>query len=201
MIKLIYFVLLSGLVILPGCKTDNEQDYLDYLASQHQPNPDTPDAPDTPDVSTSGVFLNELDGNSKSIEFYNTGNTDTDISGYTLIKDDEKTIYIAPEGTVIPSKGFYVISGNASDYGQGFTSGLSADKATKIELLDSDGESIDMFCNLPSDPGGTWQDSGTYSGKSGKRSFSRFPDGTGNWYVSDATLSYPNKKGDLQIMW
>lgn len=35
---------MSGLVILPGRKNDNEQDYLDYLASQHQPNPDTPES-------------------------------------------------------------------------------------------------------------------------------------------------------------
>lgn len=195
--KLLYMALLTGVAMLPGCKNDDEQDYLDYLASQQQPNPDTPETPE----ESKGVFLNELDGNSKFIEFYNTGAVDADISGYTLVKDDEKTIYVAPQGTVIPAKGFFVIEGNATDYAGGFTSGLSADKATKIELMDANGKSLDVFCNPPADPDGTWQDPGTYSGKTGKRSFSRFPDGTGDWYIADATSMKPNHKGDLQIKW
>lgn len=200
MSKLIYIALLAGLLVLPGCKNDDEQDYLDYLASQRQPKPDTPDIPDVPEEKA-GVYLNELDGNAKSIEFYNVGDKDADISGYTLVKDDEKTIYVAPEGTVVPAKGFFVISGNAEDYAAGFTSGLSADKATKIELFDPEGNILDSFCNIPADPAGTWQDPGTYSGKTGKRSFSRFPDGTGDWYVADATPMRPNNKGDIQIKW
>lgn len=195
--KLIYIALLAGLFMLPGCKNDDEQDYLDYLASQQQPQPDTPDAPEV----IAGVYLNELDGNTKSIEFHNVGDKDADISGYTLVKDDEKTIYVAPEGTIVAAKGFFVINGNAEDYAAGFTSGLSADKATKIELLDPEGNTLDTFCNLPADPAGTWQDPGTYSGKTGKRSFSRYPDGTGDWYVVEATPMRPNNKGDIRINW
>lgn len=195
--KLIYVSLLAGVIMLPGCKNDKEQDYLDYLASLQQPEPDNPDTPQ-PDA---GVFLNELDGNSKCIEFYNTGDRDADISGYMLVKDDEKTIYVAPLGTVVPAKGFLTINGNAADYAGGFTSGLSADKSTKIELLDAGGKSLDLFCNLPADPSGTWQDPGTYSGKTGKQSFSRFPDGTGCWYVADPTPMQPNDKGNIQIKW
>lgn len=192
--------LLAISVILPGCKNDDEQDYLDYLASQRQPEPDEPDGPDLPEVK-SGVYLNELDGNAKTIEFYNTGDKDADISGYTLVKDDEKTIYVAPEGTVVAAQGFLVINGNAEDYEGGFTSGLSADKATRIEMFDKAGKILDIFCNPPADPAGTWQDPGTYSGKTGKRSFSRFPDGTGDWYVAEATPQKPNSKGDIQIKW
>ena len=43
-LNITFIVLMSGLVILPGRKNDNEQDYLDYLASQHQPNPDMPES-------------------------------------------------------------------------------------------------------------------------------------------------------------
>lgn len=195
--RLLYIVLSAGLVILSACKNDSEQYYLDYLASTQQP---TPDSPGTPEQDT-GVFLNELDGNSKFIEFYNTDDKDADISGYSLFKDEEKTIYIAPAGTVVPAKGFFVIEGNAVDYAGGFTSGLSADKATKIELLDSNGKSIDTFCNPPTDSSGTWQDPGTYSGKSGKRSFSRYVDGTGDWYISEATPGAANIQGDTKITW
>lgn len=81
--KVFYMALSAAVALLPGCKNDDEQDYLDYLASQQRPEPDTPE-------TDAGVFLNELDGNSKSIEFYNTGDTDADISGYTLIKDEGK---------------------------------------------------------------------------------------------------------------
>lgn len=181
-----------------GCKNDDEQDYLDYLASLQQP---TPDNPDDPSTDTGKVTLNELDGNAKFIELYNSGDEPMDITGYSLYKDDVKTIYVAPEGTTIPAKGFLVLEGNAVDYTTGFTSGLSADKATIVQLLDAEGTIIDTFCNLPLDPTGTWQDVGTYSGKSGKRSFSRYPDGSGDWFVSESTSGMANIQGDTKIIW
>lgn len=182
---------------LTGCKNDDEQDYLDYLASLNQPTPDNPAG----DETEGKITLNELDGNAKFIELYNTGDEAADISGYSLYKDESKTIYVAPAGTTVPAKGFLVLEGNAIDYTAGFTSGLSADKATIVTLLDADGNLLDTFCNPPLDPSGTWQDAGLYSGKTGKRSFSRYTDGTGDWYISESTPGMANVQGDTKITW
>lgn len=188
-----------ALLAVTGCKNDSEQDYLDYLDSLNQPKPGNGDGAQGGNAGT--VVLNELDGNEKFIELFNPGSEAVDISGFSLKKDDNKTVYVAPEGTVVDSGAFLVLEGNSSDYSTGFTSGLSADKALKIELFDREGNLLDVFCNPPADPSGTWQDPGTYSGKQGKRSYSRYPDGIGGWFVSESTAGLPNIQGSESIRW
>lgn len=199
--KIIYCTLLLLSAAFAGCKDDKEQDYLDYLASLEKPSePSNLDDPDSSDP-LSFLAINELNGNAKYIELYNGGEETLDISGIILRKDDSKIIYEAPVETKISAKGFLVLHGNATDFTEGFTSGLSADKATIIQLLDPNGKELDVFKNLPENPGDAWNTPGTYSCKPGQGSFSRFPDGTGKWYVGESTEGYANVKGNIQINW
>lgn len=183
--------------IAAGCKDDSLDDYFDYLDSLENESGSTESGRN--DIAR--LSLNELDGNAKFIELYNGNDAELNISGVQLRKDDAKIIYEAPAGTVIAPHGFMVLSGNATDFTEGFTSGLSADKAVMIQMLDPDGNEIDVFKNLPSDPAGAWNDPGTYSCKPGKGSFSRFPDGTGKWYVGESTPLTANSQGNIEIKW
>ncbi len=62
------------------------------------------------------VELNPTHGQSEWVELYNAGSNTVDISGWTaIITDGAWTGRMAvPAGTIIPSKGFYVISGSPS---------------------------------------------------------------------------------------
>lgn len=186
---------------LYACKDDKEKDYLDYLAALNNPAVISPDSTSQDTLSVNPVRLNELDGNAKFIELYNTDAQPFDITGYTLRKDETKVVYVAPQGTVIPPKGYLSLPGNALDYSAGFTSGLSADKACKVELFDPEGKLLDTFCNPPLDSAGTWQDSATYNAKTAKQSFSRYPDGFGQWYMSESTPGTANMQGEIKILW
>ena len=202
--KVFYIALCLSVLIMAGCKNDSEQDYLEYLESLNSNSGGGSNSSDENPDNTSGLALlaiNELNGNEKFIELYNGNETELDITGIQLRKDDSKIIYQAPSGTVIPPKGFLVLNGNATDYSEGFTSGLSADKATMIQLLDMDGHEMDIFKNVPADPSGQWNDPGTYTCKPGKGSFSRYPDGNGKWYVGESTPFSANEKGNIEIKW
>lgn len=149
-----------------------------------------------------GLVLNELNGNDKFIELYNASDKEIDLSGVQLKKDDEDIIWIAPEGTVIAARGFFALDGEAGDYTGGFTSGLSADKSVKIELLTPSGQEIDVFKNLSESKGEVWgEKDGKYDAKSDKLSFSRFPDGTGKWYLAEKSKDKNNFTGTIEIKW
>lgn len=196
--KTVFYSLVFLLLALTGCKNDDEKDYLVALEQSVYPNKPGDDTPANP---VGMLALNELNGNAKFIELFNGGLDRVDIGGITIRKDDSKIIYTAPSGTMIPAKGFLVLYGNAIDWAEGFTSGLSADKATKIQLLDKNGEELDVFKNLPENPGDAWNSPGTYSCKPAQGSFSRFPDGTGRWYVGESTEGSANIKGHTEIIW
>lgn len=156
------------------------------------------------------VKLNELNGNDKYIELYNTSDEEVEIAGLKIRKDAEKVIYVAPAGTKMAAKGFLVLSStdNEVDYSKGFTGGLSADKSVQIELLSPDDEQVDLFRNLSVSKGESWgEKDGKYNGKSPeKRSFARNQDGTGKWYVMDATSGGANAGATIdaaqgEIVW
>lgn len=152
--------------------------------------------------SYDGLSLNEVNGNDKFIELYNASDKALDIVGIQIRKDGDNIVWIAPEGTKIPAKGFLTLNGNAADFSAGFTSGLSADKSVKIELLNSAGEEIDVFKNLSESKGESWgEKDGKYDAKSSGLSFGRYPDGTGKWYLATATKDASNVKGDTEIVW
>ena len=168
------------------------------------------DEPGTADYTA--LRLNELNGNDKFIELYNASDADVDISGCQIMKDDEKTIFTA-EGVTIAAGDFLTIwSEDVADEAPSdaliFSSGLSADKSVKIELLDPDGNSLDVFKNLSVASGEKWgEDDGKYDSKDKetKPSFARETDGTGDWYIMLPTQGKTNagasKLGDEKIEW
>lgn len=171
------------------------------------PGGDTPDVPDTGD-DYSALKLNELNGNDKFIEIYNTSDSEIGLAGVYFTKDGEDTFTFA-ENTVIPAKGFITVwsekSDNAATAEHVFDFGLSADKSVKIELFAPDGESVDIFKNLSKALGETWgEDDGKYDSKD-KGSFARETDGTGDWYIMSATEGETNagasKIEDTKIEW
>ena len=163
---------------------------------------DNPPADPSDKNEYSGLVLNELNGNDKFIELYNTSDREIDLSSVRLKKDDDKIIWIAPEGTLIIAKGFLALNGEADDYTGGFTSGLSADKSVKIELLTPSGQRIDVFKNLSESKGEVWgEKDGRYDAKSDKLSFGRFPDGTGKWYLAEKSMNKNNLQGAIEIEW
>lgn len=168
------------------------------------------DEPGTTDYTA--LRLNELNGNDKFIELYNTSDADIDIAGVYFTKDDED-IFTAAAGTVVPAHGFLTVWSEKSDKAEStenpdfpiFEFGLSADKSVKIELFAPDGTSIDLFKNLSKALGETWgEDDGKYDSKD-KGSFARDVDGTGDWYIMTATEGSSNasaeKVEDEKIEW
>lgn len=169
-----------------------------------------PVTPPVPGVDYTVVKLNELNGNDKFIELYNTSDKEIDISGMSIRKDAEKINYVAPQGKKIAARGFLLLptTDDAEDFSIGFTGGLSADKSVQIELLSPAGEPVDVFRNLSESKGMSWgEKDGKYDGKSPKkRSFGRDVDGTGHWYVMDATQGASNAGATIdtaqgEIMW
>lgn len=140
------------------------------------------------DYST--IVLNELNGDTKFIEIYNTGDAEVNLEGVYMIKDERQdTNWLADATVIVPAHGWLllysedvVIEGEAQEgYPENlvFHSGFSAKKAVKIELFTPAGESIDAFVRCPE--GGTWGDGMTNVGSS---SFARIPDG-GEWKLVD----------------
>lgn len=156
-----------------------------------------------------GLVLNELNGNDpKYIELYNGSDKKMDITGVQIRKDDEQTVYIAPENTEIEAKGFLMLLADQADYSTGFTSGLSAKKSLKIELLAPDGTtSLDVFKNLTADGEEKWgEKNAKYNGEedeSGKSwAFGRKDNGS-EWYKIAATQGESNAGAELaeEIVW
>ena len=143
------------------------------------------------------LVLNELNGNDpKYIELYNKSDEALDISGVIIRKDDKSpVVYVAPKGTTIPAKGFLTLLSDQTSYETGFTSGLSAKKSLKIELLTPDGTTIDVFKNLTNDGREAWGETPKYNGETNGQSYGRYPDGTGEWFMMTPTQNGDNAEG------
>ena len=160
--------------------------------------------PEVTEGDYTGLVLNGLNGNKpKYIELYNNSDVEIDLTGVQLKKDDEEIVYVAPEGTKIAAHSFLVLYADAKDYSEGFTSGLSAKKAVKIELLSPKGEQLDVFENLPVNSGESWGDDPKYNGEDAGQAYGRQPDGSDNWVMIDATEGTSNNeaKAGEKIEW
>ncbi len=135
-------------------------------------------------IDYTGLALNEINGNDKFIEIYNKGNDEIRIKGIFLKKDD-KDVWTAPSAILKPGEFILLYSEDVladhadhpTDYF--FGSGLSSKKAVKVELFDPKGNSLNCF-NLVNFV------------KKASASYSRVPDGTGDWYFTSATPSAKN---------
>lgn len=170
------------------------------------------------DNKVSGIVLNELSGGEKYIEFYN--NTDAEISmeGVYIVKYDKSkdggqtTTWTGVAGQKIAAKGFfYIESSDLGDEAEGgdpnyayqsenhiFKGGLSGKKNLKIDLFNAAGELLDSFAR--GEEGSGWNQVEGFNNDK-KHSFSRVPDGTGEWVYSDLTPGAANgaKFADIEM--
>lgn len=138
-------------------------------------------------IDFSPLKLNELNGNDKFIEIINTGKDAINLKGLHVLKDT-KDVWTGPDrelagGAVLLlySEDVVIAGGAKEGYDEAlvFTSGLSAKKAVRVELVDPKGGSLDDF-NLVT------------CVKPAAASYSRVPDGTGKWCHTAATPDAKN---------
>ena len=159
--------------------------------------------------SVAGLVLNELSGADKYIELYNTTDKEINLDGVYLVKYDsskeggQSTTWTGKGGIKIAAKGFVVLeSSDLADEAEGgdpnyayesanhvFKGGLSGKKNVFIELYSSKDEKLSEFKR--GDEGAGWnQVSGFNNDK--KHTFSRVPDGTGEFVYADPTKGAAN---------
>ena len=140
-----------------------------------------------------GLVLNELNGNDKFIELYNYGTNEISLKG-VFIEKDGKNVWKAGDIT-LAAGGFLLLYSEDviadhpeyEDSGLIFGSGLSAKKEVQVELFTPAGDSLDNFnlieFSIPA-----------------PASYSRYPDGTGDWMYADATPGYANAMSDEPVV-
>ena len=159
--------------------------------------------------ATQGLVLNELSGADKFIELYNTTDAEISLEGVYLVKYDsskdggKSTTWTGAAGMKIAAKGFVVLeSSDLADEAEGgdpnyayesknhvFKGGLSGKKNVFIELYSAKDEKLSEFKR--GEEGSGWnQVSGFNNDK--KHTFSRVPDGTGDWAYADPTKGKAN---------
>ena len=169
------------------------------------------------ETKVTGVVLNELSGADKFIELYNTTDKEISLEGLALVKYDaskdggKSTTWTGKAGMKIAAKGYVVLeSSDLADEAEGgdpnyayesadhvFKGGLSGKKNLKIELVDAQANVLDVYAR--GEEGAGWnQVSGFNNDK--KHTFSRVPDGTGEWAYADPTKGAANgaKVADIE---
>ena len=169
------------------------------------------------DTKVTGVVLNELSGADKFIELYNTTDKAISLEGLSLVKYDaskdggKSTTWTGKAGMTIAAKGYVVLeSSDLADEAEGgdpnyayesanhvFKGGLSGKKNLKIEFVDAQENVLDVYAR--GEEGAGWnQVSGFNNDK--KHTFSRVPDGTGEWAYADPTKGAANgaKVADIE---
>ena len=169
--------------------------------------PSTPDAP----VAKANVVFNELcgnkipDGPQKFIELYNAGDAEGDLSGWTIrkyaadatdVSEKYNICWTAPSGKKLASGAYLVLEADQTDPNLGFNAGLSAKKGVKFELVDAAGNVVDKFVRgEDADP---FMEESLAENK--ENSFSRVPNGTGDWAYAAPTPGAANgeKTGEIE---
>ena len=169
------------------------------------------------ETKVSGIVLNELSGADKFIELYNTTDKEISLEGVYVVKYDsskdggKSTTWTGAAGMKIAAKGYVVLeSSDLADPAEDgdpnyayesanhvFKGGLSGKKNVFIELYNANDEKLSEFKR--GEEGAGWnQVSGFNNNK--KNSFSRVPNGTGDWAYAAPTKGAANgeKTGDLE---
>ena len=176
----------------PGAaNVDGENIVLGLEGGVTPPEPPTPDEPDY-----TNLVLNELNGDTKFIEFYNKGNLDLTMEGMYLMKDDKTDpIWTADASIVIPAHGYVLlyssdVLADHPELGENmfFNSGLSAKKSVRIALYMADGAERDVFTRESAAAPGEW---GVTMQNVAPQSYARTPDG-GDWKLADPTPGTAN---------
>ena len=137
-----------------------------------------------PAADWSKLKLNEVYGagadEEKFFELYNGSDFDIKLNGVTINKDED-LCWTGIDGEVVPAKGFFAIVGAKGTTPRGFSSGFSAKKSVIVELFDNKGNKIDTFQRGEKMETGEWG----ASLNNNKGSWSRIPDGTGKWMITE----------------
>ena len=169
------------------------------------------------ETKVTGIVLNELSGADKFIELYNTTDKELSLEGVYVVKYDsskeggKSTTWTGAKGMTIAAKGFVVLeSSDLADPAEDgdpnyayesanhvFKGGLSGKKNVFIELYSAADEKLSEFKR--GEEGAGWnQVSGFNNDK--KHTFSRVPDGTGEFVYADPTKGTANgaKVADIE---
>ena len=169
------------------------------------------------ETKVTGIVLNELSGADKFIELYNTTDKELSLEGVYVVKYDsskeggKSTTWTGAKGMTIAAKGFVVLeSSDLADPAEDgdpayayesanhvFKGGLSGKKNVFIELYSAADEKLSEFKR--GEEGAGWnQVSGFNNDK--KHTFSRVPDGTGEFVYADPTKGAANgaKVADIE---
>ena len=169
------------------------------------------------ETKVTGIVLNELSGADKFIELYNTTDAEISLEGVYVVKYDsskdggKSTTWTGAAGMKIAAKGYVVLeSSDLADPAEDgdpnyayesanhvFNGGLSGKKNVFIELYSAADEKLSEFKR--GEEGAGWnQVSGFNNDKT--HSFSRVPNGTGEWAYAVPTKGAENgaKVADLE---
>ncbi len=135
--------------------------------------------------------LNELYGaaasdDGKFIEIYNSGDVPIKLKDVMLYKDGSLT-WTGIAGEVIPAHGVWAVVGAKGTTERGFSSGFSNKKSVLVELYDPNNNKLDTFQRGEEGTGWGDQSLAKVSG-----SWSRVPDGSGQWKITDPTCGELN---------
>lgn len=162
-------------------------------------------------TKVANVLFNELcgnkipDGPQKFIELYNSGEAEGDLSGWVIRKyaadatdvaGKYNNCWTAPNGTKLAAGAYLVLEADQEDPTKGFNAGLSAKKGVKFELVDASGKVVDSF--IRGEDADPFMEEGLPENK--EASFSRVPNGTGEWAYAAPTPGTANgaKTGDIE---
>lgn len=165
-----------------------------------------------------GVVFNEIDGQNKFIKLYNTTDKEVSLEGITIVKYDaskeggKSTTWTGAAGMKLAAKSWiYLESSDLADEAEGgdpnykyqsanhvFVGGLSPKKNMKLELCGADGKVLDSF--VRGEEGSGWNQVKGYANNK-TNSFSRVPDGTGEWAYAAPTKGAANgeKTGEIEM--
>ena len=200
------FVLSAAVLAVLACNKEN-------------PTVDGSGAGNNETATVKGIVLNELDGQNKFIELYNTTDKELSLEGIYVVKyDSEKeggktTTWTGAAGMKIAAKGFvYIESFDLCDEDENgerdndyvyqsdnhiFKGGLSPKKNMKIELYNADSELLDTYTR--GEEGKGWNQVKGFK-ENEECSFSRVPDGTGEFVYAAPTKGKANgaKVADIE---
>ena len=162
------------------------------------------------------VVFNELCGNKKPkkfIELYNNTDATVSLAGWTIrkyapdaldktpeegevlntegVKGLYEVCWKATEGIEIAAKGYLTLISDQTDPAEGFNAGLSAKKEIKFELVDANGKVVDKFVNGVELQNGGIEET-EFAAPDTDNSYSRVPDGKGEWAYAVPTMGAAN---------
>ncbi len=168
-------------------------------------------------TKVTGVVFNEVDGNNKCIELYNTTDKEVSLEGVYIVKYDSSkeggksttwegaaVMKIAPKGYVLLESSDLADPEEKGDpdykyesKNHVFKGGLSPKKNVKLELYSATGDLLDEF--VRGIEGAGWNQVKGYP-ENETCSFSRVPDGTGEFVYALPTPKAPNgeKVADIE---